>query len=111
MQYREYGNTGKMISALGFGAMRLPKDEDYAVEVMQRYLDLGGNLIDTARAYGNSEKLPTAIARSWSARLSRGGAIRSTFPPRIMPLSVAGPTLRCGNRIWKKASRLWEWTI
>ncbi len=57
MQYREYGNTGKMISALGFGAMRLPKDEDYAVEVMQRYLDLGGNLIDTARAYGNSEKL------------------------------------------------------
>ncbi len=57
MQYREYGNTGKMISALGFGAMRLPKDEDYAVEVIQRYLDLGGNLIDTARAYSNSEKL------------------------------------------------------
>jgi len=57
MQYREYGNTGKMISALGFGAMRLPDDEDYAVEVMQRYLDLGGNLIDTARAYTNSEEL------------------------------------------------------
>ncbi len=57
MQYREYGNTGKMITALGFGAMRLPDDEDYAVEVMQHYLDLGGNLIDTARAYGNSEKL------------------------------------------------------
>jgi len=57
MQYREYGNTGKMVSALGFGAMRLPKDEDYAIEVMRRYLDLGGNLIDTARAYGNSEKL------------------------------------------------------
>jgi len=57
MQYREYGNTGKMITALGFGAMRLPDDEDYAVEVMRRYLDLGGNLIDTARAYTNSEKL------------------------------------------------------
>lgn len=57
MQYREYGNTGKMISALGFGAMRLPKDEDYAVEIMRRYLDLSGNLIDTARAYGESEKL------------------------------------------------------
>jgi len=37
--------------------MRLPDDEDYAVEVMQRYLDLGGNLIDTARVYGESEKL------------------------------------------------------
>ena len=57
MQYREYGNTGKMISALGFGAMRLPEDDDYAVEIMQRYLDLGGNLIDTARGYGESEKL------------------------------------------------------
>ncbi len=59
MQYREYGNTGKMISALGFGAMRLPKDDDYAVAIMQRYLDLGGNLIDTARGYGDgrSERL------------------------------------------------------
>ena len=57
MQYREYGNTGKTITALGFGAMRLPEDEDYAVEVMRHYLDLGGNLIDTARAYGNSENL------------------------------------------------------
>ncbi len=57
MQYREYGNTGKMISALGFGAMRLPQDEDYAVEIIRRYLDLGGNLIDTARAYGESEKI------------------------------------------------------
>ena len=57
MQYRQYGNTGKMISALGFGAMRLPEDDDYAVECMRRFLDLGGNLIDTARAYGESEKL------------------------------------------------------
>lgn len=52
MQYREYGDTGKMVSALGFGAMRLPDDDDAAVEVMQRFLDLGGNLIDTAVAYG-----------------------------------------------------------
>ncbi len=57
MQFREYGNTGKMIAALGFGAMRLPEDEDYAVEVMRHYLDLGGNLIDTARGYSESEKL------------------------------------------------------
>ena len=57
MQYRAYGKTGKMLSALGFGAMRLPKDPDYAVEVMRRYLDLGGNIIDTARAYGDSEAL------------------------------------------------------
>ena len=52
MQYREYGNTGKMISALGFGAMRLPEDEDYAVAVMQRAVDLGVNFIDSAMGYG-----------------------------------------------------------
>ncbi len=59
MQYREYGNTGKMVSALGFGAMRLPDDDDYAVECMRRYLDLGGNLIDSAHGYGggHSEEL------------------------------------------------------
>ncbi len=59
MQYREYGNTGKMVSALGFGAMRLPDDDDYAVECMRRYLDLGGNLIDSAYGYGggHSEEL------------------------------------------------------
>ncbi len=59
MQYREYGSTGKMVSALGFGAMRLPDDDDYAVECMRRYLDLGGNLIDSAYGYGggHSEEL------------------------------------------------------
>ena len=70
MQCREYGKTGKMIAALGFGAMRLPKDEDYAVETMQRYLDLGGNLIDTARAYGESEKL---VGRAIRGRRSAAG--------------------------------------
>ncbi len=49
MQCREYANSGKMITALGFGAMRLPKHDDYAIEVMRRYLDLGGNLIDSAK--------------------------------------------------------------
>lgn len=28
--------------------MGLSKDKDYAIEIMQRYLDLGRNLIDTA---------------------------------------------------------------
>ncbi len=59
MQYREYGNTGKMLSALGFGAMRLPDDDDEAVAIMKRFLDLGGNIIDTAVGYGGgrSEKM------------------------------------------------------
>ena len=55
MQYRPFGNTGFNVSALGFGAMRLPKDEQEAIAVIRRALDLGVNYIDTAKVYGESE--------------------------------------------------------
>jgi len=66
MQYRDFGNTGVKISALGFGAMRLPEyekdgkwfvDEDKALKIMHRAFDLGVNYVDTAYFYnhGNSE--------------------------------------------------------
>jgi len=52
MQYRPYGkHTDIKLSALGFGAMRLPKDDDYAVECMVRAIDLGVNFLDTAYGY------------------------------------------------------------
>lgn len=51
MRYREFGNTGRMISALGFGAMRLPKDEELAEQVISRALDLGVNYVDSALGY------------------------------------------------------------
>ncbi len=59
MQYRPYGSTGREVSMLGFGAMRLPQLEDgtcdyeQAVPLLQRGLDLGINYIDTARGYIN----------------------------------------------------------
>jgi predicted aldo/keto reductase-like oxidoreductase len=61
MQYREYGKTGLKVSALGYGAMRLPFDNaEESVRIMQLGLDLGINYIDTAYGYGGegrSEKL------------------------------------------------------
>ena len=60
MQYRDFGKTGLKVSALGFGAMRLPDDEDYAVECMVRSFELGVNFLDSAHGYGrdgSSEKL------------------------------------------------------
>lgn len=63
MQYRPFGNTGVNVSALGFGAMRLPQQEDKKVDLeksiplLQRGIDLGINYIDSAYVYidGTSE--------------------------------------------------------
>jgi len=55
MQYRPFGSTGFEVSALGFGGMRLPRDEQEAIAVIRRALDLGVNYVDTARGYGESE--------------------------------------------------------
>jgi len=81
MLYREFGNTGKMISALGFGCMRLPEikvaemsedelrareglpwyeaqrddsfivDEEKAIPLLKAAYDAGVNYFDTAHFY------------------------------------------------------------
>lgn len=59
MQYRHLGNLGIQVSALGFGAMRLPAGEDgkvdleQSVPILRRGIDLGINYIDTAYVYIN----------------------------------------------------------
>jgi hypothetical protein len=47
------------VSALSFGAMRLPPDDAEAVRIMRRAIDLGVNYLDTAPGYseGRSERL------------------------------------------------------
>ncbi len=64
MQYRPFGNTGIQISALGFGAMRLPKkfeddkevfDYEGGIKLIRQGIDAGINYIDTAPFYCDSE--------------------------------------------------------
>lgn len=60
MQRVEYGKTGKMITRLGFGVLRLPSeirgkelvyDEDKSVDVIRHAIDSGINYFDTAPFY------------------------------------------------------------
>jgi predicted aldo/keto reductase-like oxidoreductase len=60
MNYTVFGNTGVKVSALGFGAMRLPMkeaggkkivDEELAIPLMQKAFDMGVNYIDSAPLY------------------------------------------------------------
>ncbi len=66
MQYRKMERLGWDVSALGFGCMRLPTkgllkrvDEEEAIRIIRKGIDLGINYIDTAWPYhmGNSEKV------------------------------------------------------
>jgi aryl-alcohol dehydrogenase-like predicted oxidoreductase len=59
MKKRAFGNSGLQVSELGFGAMHLNDErvtEDEAGRLLNAVLDLGVNLIDTARGYGLSEE-------------------------------------------------------
>src|SRR5262249_58472118 len=67
MNLRPLGSTGILVSPVGLGAGRIggPEISDSDVDrLVGRALDLGVNLIDTARSYGASEeRLGRALAR------------------------------------------------
>ncbi len=69
MVYRPFGHLGYDVSALGFGAMRLPDDHDEAVQVMQRAFELGVNYLDTAHGYGESEIKCGKALKGWRDRV------------------------------------------
>src|SRR6266404_5423566 len=57
MEYRKLGKDGPQVSALGLGCMGMsyaygPADETESLQVLRRYLQLGGNFLDTAEVYG-----------------------------------------------------------
>ncbi len=59
MEARVFGTTGLRVTPLGFGAMHLNDgrvSEIEAERLLNAVLDLGVNLIDTARGYGLSEE-------------------------------------------------------
>lgn len=81
MEYRTLGRTGLQVSALALGTVELGMEyginapgqsgrpqEDAAVHLVHAALDAGINFIDTARAYGESERV---LGRALSGRRDR----------------------------------------
>lgn len=87
MTRQELGKTGMNVSALGFGAMRLPTEErdgrpvvrrDEALAALNRAFELGVNYVDTAYPYcaGQSEPIVGEALHAW-----RGPVYVSTKSP------------------------------
>ncbi len=57
MEHRKLGKKGTQVSALGLGCMGMsfaygPTDDAESLRVLHRYVELGGNFLDTAEVYG-----------------------------------------------------------
>ena len=57
MEHRKLGKNGPEVFPLGLGCMGMsyaygPADEKESLRVLGRYLELGGNFLDTAEVYG-----------------------------------------------------------
>lgn len=73
MKYTTFGKLGDSVSRLGFGAMGLGgvfghhADKDLVRAVLHS-LDSGVNFIDTARNYGESERILGIALREWTGK-------------------------------------------
>lgn len=54
MEFRELGRTGKKVSLLSLGCMRLPEDDEEGARVVSRAVDLGINYFETSPWYCNN---------------------------------------------------------
>ncbi|MFB3882950.1 MAG: aldo/keto reductase [Armatimonadota bacterium] len=96
MQYRVLGSTGLKVSALGFGTMRFKMagdhvDQDFAVQVLHRAMDLGVNYFDSAVGYCNSESEAT-LGKALRGR--REGKVISTKYPTWDPYTCTADDCR-----------------
>jgi aryl-alcohol dehydrogenase-like predicted oxidoreductase len=94
MEHRELGKSGPRVSALGLGCMGMsfaygPADEQESLRVLHRYLDLGGNFLDTAEIYGpykNEELLGKFLEKVPRERV----VVATKFGFRTSPEGIRG---------------------
>ncbi|MET7539167.1 aldo/keto reductase [Streptomyces sp. NPDC005507] len=90
MRYRELGRSGMSVSEIGYGAWGIGASgwvgatEDESVRALHRAVDLGVNFIDTARGYGESERIVGRVVRE---RAGDEVLVATKVPPlnRIWP--------------------------
>ncbi len=91
MEYRALGGSGLHISRIGLGTMAWGRDVDWssAQEMVHDFVEAGGNLIDTAPAYGGG------VAEQMIGKLLSSGIPRDS----LAIATKAGFVIRGGKRI------------
>jgi aryl-alcohol dehydrogenase-like predicted oxidoreductase len=87
MQYRQLGRTGLKVSDIGYGAWGIGgagggwvgAQDDESIRALERFIELGGTFIDTARGYGRSEEL---VGRVLRAHEGEGLVVATKVPPK-----------------------------
>lgn len=135
MIYRDFGKTGLKISALGFGAMRLPMvkigeveyiDFDKAIPVIHAAFEKGVNYIDSGLGYGNaeSEVVVGRALKGWRdkvylttkatrTRMSNPGDLRRQLEHQLRKLDVDYLDFYCFHGIgwdnWHESDKATGW--
>lgn len=86
MLYRKFGKTNEMVSALGFGCMRLPTidndyskiDEEKALHLIRYAIDSGVNYVDTAYPYHG-----TGMDRGGNSELFVAKALKNGYRSKV----------------------------
>ena len=94
MQERRLGKSGPLVSALGLGCMGMsyaygPTDEAESLRVLHRYVELGGNFLDTAEIYGpyrNEELLGKFLREVLRSKIF----VATKFGFRFGPSGISG---------------------
>lgn len=104
MLYRKYGRTGKELSVLGFGGMRIEKvngryDFDKCAEVIRKANELGINYFDTAPSYNDFrgeqifghafQDMPSQYYVSTKSMETDGSQLRRQLETSLKRLGVA----------------------
>jgi aryl-alcohol dehydrogenase-like predicted oxidoreductase len=114
MEFRTLGKNGPQVCALGLGCMGMsfaygPTDEAESLRVLDRYLELGGNFLDTAEIYGpykNEELLGkflsgiprnrVVVATKFGFRIGPGGTRSVDSSPENVARACDGSLRRLG---------------
>jgi aryl-alcohol dehydrogenase-like predicted oxidoreductase len=114
MEFRKLGSNGPNVCALGLGCMGMsfaygPTDDAESMRVLHRYLELGGNFLDTAEIYGpykNEELLGrflreiprdrVVVATKFGFRIGPGGTRSVDSSPENVARACEGSLQRLG---------------